>query len=156
MENETSQHLKVIVFQLQDEEYAVPVEQVGSIERVQNITRVPRTEAFVKGVINLRGVVTPIIDLRSRFDLPAAEYTNATRIIIVSIGETNVGLIVDSANDVIDIPESSIEPPPEIVGDLEVEYLQGVAKLEKRLLILLNLHNVLTKEEVDELQAIEG
>lgn len=140
--------LKVIVFQLQDEEYGVPVEQVRSIEKVLHITRVPRTESFVKGVINLRGVVTPIIDLRKRFGLAEEDYTENTRIIIVVLEDMEVGLIVDAANDVIDISINSIEPPPDVVGAIEVEYINGIAKLDKRLLILLDLEKVLNPEDL--------
>jgi purine-binding chemotaxis protein CheW len=134
---------KVIVFQLKNEEYALPVQYVRSIEKIQHITRVPRTAHYVKGVINLRGVVTPIIDLRERFGFPSAPYSEQTRIIIVALQDIEVGLIVDAANDVLDIPASSIEPPPEAIGAVEVDYVHGVAKVGKRLLILLNLEKVL-------------
>ncbi|WP_261132865.1 chemotaxis protein CheW [Bacillus sp. Marseille-Q3570] len=140
--------MKAIVFQLLDEEYGVDVHQVRSIERIQEITRVPRTPSFVKGVINLRGIVTPIIDLRSRFDLEETSYTEDTRIIIVNANDLEVGMIVDSANDVIDVPADTVEPAPKVVGGIEAEYLDGVAKLEKRLLILLNLEKVLNPEEI--------
>ncbi|WP_110112811.1 chemotaxis protein CheW [Bacillus sp. CGMCC 1.16541] len=135
--------MKTIIFQLQDEEYGIPVNQVKSIEKLQHITRVPRTVPFVKGVINLRGVVTPIIDLRSRFGLTSVDYTENTRIIIVSIDDIEVGLIVDAANDVVDIKEGDIEPPPEVVDGIGIDYLNGVIKIDKRLLILLNLQKVL-------------
>jgi purine-binding chemotaxis protein CheW len=148
--------VKVIVFRLKDEEYGVEVNQVKSIEKLEHITRVPRTPKFVKGVINLRGVVTPIIDLRNRFGLDESDYADATRVIIVAVGELEVGLIVDAANDVIDIPVNAIEPPPEVVGGVEAAYLRGVAKLDKRLLILLNLDKVLSTEEIKQLDAIEG
>jgi purine-binding chemotaxis protein CheW len=147
--------VKVIVFRLKDEEYGVEVNQVRSIEKLEHITRVPRTPKFVKGVINLRGVVTPIIDLRSRFGLEEASYTDTTRVIIVAVGELEVGLIVDAANDVIDIPVNAIEPAPEVVGGVEAAYLRGVAKLDKRLLILLNLDKVLNTEEMKQLDSIE-
>ncbi len=147
---------KVIVFQLKDEEYAVSVQQVGSIERMQPITRVPQTADFVKGVINLRGVVTPIIDLRARFGIEASEMSESTRIIIVYLDDMEVGLIVDAANDVIDIPEDAIEPAPEVVGTVDADYIDGVAKLDNRLLILLNLPKVLSKEEINELKTVEG
>lgn len=139
--------LKVIVFQLKDEEYAIPVQQVRSIEKVQHITRVPRTPKFVKGVINLRGVVTPIIDLRERFGIDAQPFNEQTRIIIVAIDDIEVGLIVDAANDVLDLPTKSIEPPPEVIEAIEVDYINGVAKIGKRLLILLNLEKVLQTEK---------
>ncbi|PMC38684.1 chemotaxis protein CheW [Bacillus sp. UMB0899] len=135
--------LKVIVFQLQDEEYGIPVQQVRSIEKVQHITRVPRTAPYIKGVINLRGVVTPIIDLRKRFGMQELEDTESTRMIIVSKEDIEVGFIVDSANDVIDIHSDIIEPAPEVVGSVEVEYIQGVAKLEKRLIVMIDLEEVL-------------
>ncbi|KMY53635.1 MULTISPECIES: chemotaxis protein CheW [Bacillaceae] len=134
--------IKVIAFQLMDKEYAFPVHQVQGIEKLIHITRVPGTVPFIKGVINLRGVVTPIIDLRKRFGLPEKEYDEQTRIIIASSDDIEVGLVVDSANDVLDIPKSIIEPQPDIVGAVEAEYITGVAKLEKRLLILLNLERV--------------
>lgn len=156
MGNETMSEQKVIVFQLDDEEYAVSVEQVGSIERLQPITRVPQTADFVKGVINLRGVVTPVIDLRVRFGIGAADETEATRIIIVYLDDMEVGLIVDAANDVIDIPENIVEPAPEVVGTVDVDFIEGVAKLEDRLLILLDLQKVLTRAEIDELKVVEG
>jgi purine-binding chemotaxis protein CheW len=150
-----AKEVKVIVFQLQDEEYGIPVHQVRSIEKMQHITRVPRTAPFVKGVINLRGVVTPIIDLRVRFELEEQAYTDSTRIIIVALDHMEVGLIVDAANDVIDIPVSLIEPRPEVVGNVEVEYITGVAKVDKRLIILLNLEKVLTRDEENSLQTNE-
>jgi purine-binding chemotaxis protein CheW len=156
MENVKANDKKVIVFQLEEEEYAVSVQQVGSIERIQPITRVPQTEAFVKGVINLRGVITPVIDIRIRFGLEEMEYTESSRIIIVYLDDMEVGLIVDSANDVIDIPENSIEPAPEIIGALDTDYIEGVAKVNDRLLILLDLQKVLTPEEIKDLKTVEG
>lgn len=135
--------MKVIVFQLGDKEYALPVSQVQGIEKTVHITRVPRTDSYVKGVINLRGVVTPIIDLRERFNISSAVKGDETRIIIISHSEMEVGLIVDAANDVMDLVKNSIEPQPEVVGSLEEEFIAGVAKVDKRLLILLNLEKVL-------------
>lgn len=148
--------LKVIVFQLKDEEYAIPVKQVGSIERIQHITRVPQTEAFVKGVINLRGVVTPIIDLRKKFGMEKAIPTDSTRIIIVHTKKLEVGLIVDAAYDVIDIPEEALEPAPEVIGSADAVYIEGVANFEKRLLILLNMERVLSKQDLNQQETLEA
>ncbi|WP_027963209.1 chemotaxis protein CheW [Halalkalibacillus halophilus] len=156
MTEENVMNEKVIVFKLQDEEYGVPVSYVGSIERMQEITRVPKAPTFVRGVINLRGIVTPIIDLRERFELELTDYTDSTRMIIVSIEDKDVGMIVDGANDVLDIPVEAIEPPPEVVGSVDVDYIRGVAKIDKRLLILLNLDKVLSKEEVSKLETVES
>ncbi len=135
--------IKVIVFQLADKEYAIPVTYVRGIEKLMHITRVPKTVSYVKGVINLRGVVTPIIDLRERFGIKGSDNEDNVRIIIVQLNDMEVGFVVDSANDVLDIPSSAIEPQPEVIGSLEEEFISGVAKLDKRLLILLHLDKVL-------------
>ncbi|MGN7386794.1 chemotaxis protein CheW [Sporosarcina sp. SAFN-015] len=139
----SSNEMKVIVFQLMDKEYAVVVDVVESIEKLISITKVPKTPSYIKGVINLRGVVTPIVDLRERFGMEVKTLDDSSRIIIVSLEEFEVGLIVDSANDVIDISVDSIEPQPEVVGSIESEFISGVAKVGKRLLVMLNLEKVL-------------
>lgn len=140
--------LKLVVFQLKEKEYAIPVSKVSAIEKVQHITRVPGVTEYVKGVINLRGVVTPIIDLRLRFGIEEEVYSDSTRVIIVALDDMEVGLIVDAANDVIDVKVESIEPQPEVVGVAETEYISGVAKIDKRLLILLDLEKVLQTEDM--------
>ncbi|WP_425057156.1 chemotaxis protein CheW [Sporosarcina pasteurii] len=126
-----------------DKEYAIEIDVVQGIERVMSITRVPKTPSYVKGVINLRGVVTPTIDLRERFLLEPKEMDDRTRIIIVSLEDYDVGLIVDGANDVIDLPLSAIEPQPQVVGSVASEFISGVAKVEERLFVLLELTKVL-------------
>ncbi|GIO83822.1 chemotaxis protein CheW [Paenibacillus faecis] len=151
------EELKVIVFKLGHEEYGIDVDKVQTIERMMPITRVPKTFSFVKGVINLRGVVIPVIDLRGRFGLPEAEYTDQTRIIIVAANEMEVGFIVDSANDVIDLNTESIDTPPDVVGGVKAKYLQGVARLsDERLLVMLNLSEVLNRSEIIQLESLEG
>lgn len=135
--------MKVIVFQLMDKEYAISVDVVQGIEKMLSISRVPKTPSYVKGVLNLRGAVTPIVDLRERFGLEVKEMDDSTRIIIVTLEDYDVGLIVDAANDVLDIPVESIESQPEVVGSIEVDFISGVAKVEKRLLVMLNLDKVL-------------
>lgn len=151
-----AEEIKVIVFKLAKEEYGIEVDKVQTIERMLPITRVPKTFDFVKGVINLRGVVIPVIDLRGRFNLPENEYNDQTRIIIVDVDTTQVGFIVDSANDVVDLDRGRIEKPPEVVGGVKARYLDGVAKLdEERLLIMLNLAEVLNRSEVSQLENIE-
>ncbi|GAA3406611.1 chemotaxis protein CheW [Paenibacillus hodogayensis] len=147
------EELKVIVFSLAQEQYGVEVDKVRTIERMQPLTRVPKTPPFVKGVINLRGVVVPVIDLRGRFGLEEADYTDNSRIIIVAVKEMEVGMIVDTANDVVDVDSEAIEQPPEIVGGIRAKYLRGLAKLgEGRLLVLLNLEEVLNKSEIVQLE----
>ncbi len=137
---------KIIAFQLKDKEYAIPVEKVRSIEKIQHITRVPGVAPYIKGVINLRGLVTPIIDLRNRFGIEDTDYSEHSRIIIAVLDQLEVGLIVDAANDVLDIQIAAIEPPPEIIGGTEAEYINGVVKAGKRLLILLDLETVLNEK----------
>ena len=143
-----------VVFKLGEEEYGVDILQVQTIERMLDITRVPNAPEFVEGVTNLRGMVVPIIDLRKRLGLPEIEPTEETRIITIKMNEVLVGMIVDSASDVVKVPESAIEPPPSIIGGVESTYLEGVAKLDKRLLVLLKLSEVLKKEEVNKLKEI--
>ncbi|HEY8528858.1 MAG TPA: chemotaxis protein CheW [Paenibacillaceae bacterium] len=150
-----AEEFKAIVFKLADESYGIEVDKVRTIERMSPVTRVPKTPPFVKGVINLRGNVVPVIDLRGRFGLPEVEPDANTRIVIVNVADMEVGFIVDSANDVIDLTEDMIEDPPEIVGGVKAKYLRGVAKLEDgRLLVLLNLSEVLNKSEIVQLEQI--
>lgn len=137
------QDLKVIVFELMGKEYAIKVDVVQSIEKLISITRIPNTPSYIRGVINLRGLVTPIVDLRERFGIDLKEVDGQTRIIIVSLEEYNVGLIVDAANDVLDIPIHLIEAQPEVVGTVESEFISGIAKIGKRLLVMLDLERVL-------------
>jgi purine-binding chemotaxis protein CheW len=140
---------KVIVFALGQEEYGVNVEKVKTIERMLPITRLIKTPEFIKGVINLRGVVIPVIDLRRRFGLPAAEYTDQTRILIVSENDMEVGLIVESANDVLDISSDQVDDPPEIAGGIRAKYFRGVARVgDNRMLILTDLQAVLDKSDL--------
>ncbi|MBH0229294.1 chemotaxis protein CheW [Halobacillus sp. KCTC 3957] len=152
---EGKSYSKFVVFLLKDEEYMVSVHQVNSIERMMPFTRVPGVDSFIKGVVNLRGKVTPVVDLRERFNMKAEEYRNETRILMITIGDVDVGLIVDAAYDVIDISDEDMQPPPKVIGDLPTEFIESVAKLEERLLIQLNLKKVLSVEEVQELERIE-
>ncbi|MBP3039485.1 purine-binding chemotaxis protein CheW, partial [Bacillaceae bacterium Marseille-Q3522] len=117
--------IKLIVFQLQAKEYAIPVEYVRGIEKVGHITRIPGVSPYMKGVINLRGVITPIIDLRIRFGLEEKKHSETTRIIIISLNEHEIGLIADTADDVIDISPEQIEPAPDVVGIEKTVFIKG-------------------------------
>lgn len=156
MEHVTMNSRKMIVFELDGGEYALPIEWIGSIESMMPITRVPHKEAYVKGVINLRGIVIPVIDLRVRLEKTETEIDENKRIIISRVGEQEVGLIVDEANDVIDIPEEKVEEAPEVIGSIKQEYIQGVAKLEDRLLVLLDMHQILSIETEESTRLEEG
>ena len=139
---------KAIIFLLNNKEYSISVDQVISIEKILPITRVPNLPSFVIGVINLRGIIVPIIDLKRRFDLGEVIYTKNTRIIIVSYNGIEAGLIVDFANDVLDFNENEIEPRPDAVGTVKAEFISGVIKHGRRLLIHLNLENVLDNTSI--------
>lgn len=143
MQTNESIEKKIIIFRLGEEEFGIPVELVKSIEKVQSITRVPGTASYITGVLNLRGVITPVIDLRERFELGSYEPTEFTRMIVVSIHDTEAGLIADAANDVIDIRAEQIEPSPEVAGIIKTDYISGVVKVDKRLIIMLDLEEVL-------------
>jgi purine-binding chemotaxis protein CheW len=145
--------LQLVVFQLGVELYGVEIACVHEIVRMQSITRVPRAPAFVEGVINLRGRVIPVIDLRLRFNLPAAAHTRASRIVVVEIGDQVVGLVVDGVSEVLRVNTALIEPPSPVVAGIDSEYLQGIARLPERLVILLDLDRVLAREERRALEA---
>jgi purine-binding chemotaxis protein CheW len=145
----TDEPLKVILFKLKDETYGVSISQVVSIERPQSITRVPHTADFVVGVMNLRGKIVPVVDVRKRLRMESVAKTGDERVMIVDTGDVRVGLLVDSANEVTDIDQTKIDRTPDIVGGPEARYISGVAQIaDDRLLILLNLEQVLSEEEV--------
>jgi purine-binding chemotaxis protein CheW len=137
---------QLVVFELADESYGVEISRVQEIDRMQQITVVPQAPVFVEGVINLRGRITPVVDTRMRFGLPKADVTPLTRIVVVKAGEEWVGLVVDAVSEVLRVPVDSIEPPSAMVTTADSAYLRGIAKLEQRLIILLDLDRVLDKE----------
>ncbi|WP_202630791.1 chemotaxis protein CheW [Pallidibacillus pasinlerensis] len=147
MVQDSIDEMKIVAFSLNGKEYAIDVRNVVSIEKMERVTRVPHVPSYVKGVINLRGVITPIIDLRIRFDMEPTDYNQNTRIIIVTWEDKEVGLIVDEANDVINIQEKKIEPQPDVIGNIQQNYITGVVKIDDRLLIVLKLENILKHEE---------
>src|ERR1700716_637662 len=138
---------QLVVFHLGAELYGVEISRVHEIIRLQAVTRVPRAPAFVEGVINLRGKVIPVVDLRRRFGLPLADHTRASRIVVVEIGDQVVGIVVDGVSEVLRVNKGTIEPPSPVVAGIESDYLQGIAKLPDRLVILLNLDRVLARDE---------
>ncbi len=147
---------QLISFAVGDEEYGLDILGVKEVIRIRQITRLPKAPSFVKGIINLRGDVIPILDLRDRFGLEHQEYTNTTRVIVVDVDDKLVGMVVDEANQVVRIPADQIDPTPPIVGTLSAEYIRGVGKLDERLIILLNIDRILTTEEKVELEEMES
>ena len=139
--------LKLVGFFLGSEEYAVDILKIKEIKLMQEITRVPKAPDFVEGVINLRGDIIPIIDLRKKLRLGKAEIHEETKIIVIELDDKLVGVIVDEVSEVIEIEDTRISPPPPIIGGVEAEYLKGVGRMGNRLLILLDLDKILSHEE---------
>lgn len=151
-----AQELQLVAFQLGEESYGVDIAQVQEIIRMQPVTKVPGAPTFVEGVINLRGRVIPVLDLRKRFNLPARQDTKDTRIVVVEVPPHTVGMIVDAVDEVLRISEDKVEPPSPFIASIDTEYLRGVGKLEGKLLILLDLSKVLSKEEKNALEDLKG
>ncbi len=141
---------QLVVFTLADETYGIDISTVNEIIRMQAITEVPRTPDFVEGVINLRGRIVPVIDLRKRFTLVASEETQASRIMVVELEGLIVGMIVDSVSEVLRLPTNSIEPTPPMVSGVDAAYLRGVGKWDDQLIILLDINKVLYKGEQEQ------
>jgi purine-binding chemotaxis protein CheW len=143
-----SKPLQQVCFKLGREEFGVDILKVREIVRYQQIARVPQTSDFIAGVINLRGNIIPVIDLRKKVGLPNLEKDGRTRIIVFYVGEKLVGMIVDQVDRVIRLRQDQIEPPPDIgLGKIQ-EFVSGVGKVEKGLFILLNTEKLLTDEEI--------
>ena len=134
---------QLVVFDLASEAYGVDISTVREIIRMQTVTRMPRTPEYVEGVINLRGKVTPVIDLRTRFGLDEGEESVAKRIIVVDTGERSMGFVVDGVSEVLRIPSASVEPPSSVVMGVDSEYMIGIVKLPDRLISLLDLERVM-------------
>jgi purine-binding chemotaxis protein CheW len=149
-----SEEQQLVVFELSGESYGVEIGAVNTIIRMQPITHVPRAPEFVKGVINLRGSIVPVIDLRTRFGLAAFEETKASRIVVVETELGLIGMIVDAVTETLSLPTNAIEPPSSIVTSADSRYLRGVAKADDRLLILLDLERILTASEKEVVASI--
>ena len=139
--------LQLVTFTLGQEEYAVDILKVQEINRMKEITRVPNSPAYVEGVINLRGKVIPVVDLRKKFDLAEKENDEHSRIMIMDIQGITMGLVVDSVSEVLRIPLSTVEPTPPMASNISAEFIKGIAKLEDRLIILLDMDRLLGKTE---------
>ena len=146
--------LQLVTFSIGGEEFGVDILKVQEIIRMLDITRVPKATEFVEGVINLRGKVIPIIDLRKRFGLASKGHDKNTRIIVIDINDMIVGFIVGSVSEVLRIPADTVEPPSPVVAGLDSEYISGVGKLDDRLLIFLDLDRLLSQEERDVLSQV--
>lgn len=152
-ENEDTQKDMFLIFHLGNEDYGVEIRYVIDIVGMQRITDVPDMPDFVKGVINLRGQVIPVMDVRARFDMETREYDDRTCIIVARMDSTSVGLIVDTVSEVHDIPENNISPPPKIARGSSSRYILGMGKLGEEVKILLDVNKLLFESEIEELQS---
>ncbi len=139
---------QLVTFALGAEEYGIDIAGVQEINRMVQITHVPRAAAYMEGVINLRGQLIPVIDLRTRFGMPRIEPTRMSRIIVIEALGKRIGMIVDSVSEVVHIPLANIEPTPDVITVSHAEFLGGVGKLDQRLIILLNVESILNTEEL--------
>ena len=142
---------QLVSFKIAGEEFGLDILKVQEIIRVLDVTRMPNAPEFIEGVINLRGRIVPVIDLRRRFDLPPKEKDGNTRIIVVELSGKTVGFLVDRVQEVIRVETAVTESPPDLVTNGQTRYITGVAKLEDRLLLLLDLDQVLRADEQEAL-----
>lgn len=151
----SEQELQLVTFRLASEEYGLPITKVQEINRLVPVTKLPQTPTFLEGIINLRGRIIPVIDLRKRFEMAITDHDDDTRIIIVEIKGQIVGLTVDAVTEVIRINTADIELPPESVA-VDSRYVDGVGKIDERLIILLDIDNILTGQEELTVKKISG
>jgi purine-binding chemotaxis protein CheW len=145
---------QLVVFELANEHYGVEISSVESIIKMQEITRIPHSPAFVEGITNLRGLVLPVIDLRKRFGLESQEASRDSRIMVVALGTFKVGMIVDGVSEVLRVASESIEPPPSMTTTSRTNFITGIAKLNDVLVILLDMSKILTTDEQVELTSV--
>ena len=148
--------LQLVTFKLDNEEFGVNILKVQEINKMIDITQIPNAPSFVEGVINLRGKIIPIVDLRKRLGFAGKDFDKSTRIIVVELDRMILGFIVDSVSEVLRISESTVEPPPALVAGIEAEYIEGVGKLENRLLILLELKKIFSATDRKELEKVSS
>lgn len=151
-DDDASQENKYLLFELGDEEYGVNIAMVQSIEELQKIVGVPDMPVYVKGVINLRGKVIPVVDLRIKFHMAEREYDDRTCMIITRLDHNDVGFIVDTVSEVEDIPEKNIEPAPKFESEKrDNRYIAGIGKVGEEVKILLDVAKVISSSELEEI-----
>lgn len=136
-----------VIFRLDEESYGVSIHYVEIIEKVTPITRVPNSEEYVLGVINLRGEIVPVIDLRNLFDLPSSTITDESRIIILTVQEVTVGILADSSSEVLTIHKAQIENTGTVLSIVDEGSVEGIGKVDDRMIILLDIHSILGFEK---------
>ncbi len=152
-DEEDTQKDKYLTFHLAGEDYGIDIAYVTEIIGIQKITEVPDMPIFIKGVINLRGKVIPVMDIRLRFKMEERAYDERTCIVVVDINGTAVGLVVDEVREVANIPESQVEPPPATGKGESSRYLKGLGKMDDEVKILLNAEKILYDEELKQIES---
>lgn len=156
IQQEESNDCKYLTFTVDNEDYGLDITCVKQILGMQDITKLPNQSSFIMGVINLRGKVIPVIDIRLRFGLAIQEYNERTCIIVIEVSEIDMGLIVDKVQEVLSIPEGQIEPPPQIRTDIHNQFIRGLGKISNSVKIILDTQKLLFDEELTQLaEAIE-
>ncbi len=155
VKEEEEEQLQLLTFKLGSEEYALNIMDIKEIIKPKQVTEVPKTPDYILGIFSLRGTIIPVFDVNLRLGLPKGERGPQNRIVVVKSQEHLFGLHVDKVVQVLDIPLSQIEPPPEILGGVEGEFLRGIGRSDDRLIILLNLGKILKLEEVDGSEHLE-
>lgn len=151
---EDTQKGKFLTFILGSESYGIEIKHVTEIIGIQPVTAVPELPNYVRGIINLRGKIIPVMDVRLRFKKPFTEYNDRTCVIVVDIRDISIGLIVDSVSEVTVIPDGDIVPPPEVGKGLSNKYIKGIGKVGSDVKLLLDCHKLLNEEEIDSLNDI--
>ncbi len=151
-ENQKGDELQIVVFELEDTYYGVHILQVQEIIKMAEITKLPNMPDFIEGIINLRDKIIPIMDLRKRFNLENMVKGENQKILILKLQEVQFGILVDNISEVEKIPVSIIEAPPKIVSGVSGNFISGIAKTEKKLLTILDINEILSKNEKDQIK----
>jgi purine-binding chemotaxis protein CheW len=149
----TADQLQLVTFELGEEEFAIDILAVREINRMLQITRVPQSGVEVEGVINLRGHIIPVVDLRTRFGMVKLDSSSESRIIVVDVNDRTIGFVVDKVHEVLRIDSSIVDDAPTMSSNVDHDYIRGVGKLEDRLLILIDLERLFTNRQLDRLEA---
>lgn len=144
-----------VIFKLDTEEYGIDIMNVREIAPYQDVSKVPNTPKFIEGVINFRGVVIPIINLKKRFSLSDQGIQPDTRLIVINLEDKQIGFIVDEASETVRLDDSEIEPAPDLIAGVDRSYILGVGKKDKRLIILIDLVKILSADEIEKLKTID-
>lgn len=155
-QNEDTQHGRYLSFSLGEEDYGIKIKLVIEIINMQTINKLPEVPDYIKGIINLRGKIIPVIDVRLRFKKPPIEYNDRTCIVVIDTGEISVGLIVDHVSEVTSIDDENIAPPPDAMAGMQNRYIQGIGKVGNKVKLLLDCERLFLDDEIQTLSEIKG